>query len=274
MITVRKRINTLTKALGKHILPEKVVRDYRKRMNRQNIKKNVVIITMDSCRYDVFQSAYEEDFPAKNVRKAYSQSNWTLPSHESIVRGFLPHGDFVNPLENIGYSLGLRLPRQHEYSFAATAMPYLSESRVTENSLHECFDNYYCAEKANSSEDVLRKAEKFINPDKNFFALINLGETHLPYHKFKEIGTKDMLEKIESGNVSKNEAKNLQQKRAKELIDQLNSFIEKLPDNTLIIVTGDHGDLLGEGGGYGHNPNLKAKFHQKLFEVPLLYWYK
>lgn len=267
-----EEIKALTKSIGKYFLPNEIVSDYRKEL--KNINKSVVIITLDSCRYDVFKEAYDEQLPAKKVRKAYSPCNWTLPSHESIARGFIPFGDFADPLETINYNFGLPLPEQHQYSFGTTAIPYLSQSKTLQNNLHTYFDNYYCAEKANSCEEVLSKAEEFINNNEKFFGLINLGETHSPYKDFENKTTSELIKNIKSGDRTYSEVYEWQVASTEYLLEEISTFTEKLPKETLIIVTSDHGELFGENESFGHNPHEEATFHKKLYEVPLIYWTK
>ena len=43
-------------------------------------------------------------------------------------------------------------------------------------------------------------------------------------------------------------------------------LFDKVPKNTHIVVTADHGELFGEEGYFGHGPIM----HEKCFEVPYL----
>jgi len=44
------------------------------------------------------------------------------------------------------------------------------------------------------------------------------------------------------------------------------ALLAKLPANTWLIVTSDHGELFGEDGYFGHGPIN----HEKVLEVPFL----
>jgi membrane-anchored protein YejM (alkaline phosphatase superfamily) len=44
------------------------------------------------------------------------------------------------------------------------------------------------------------------------------------------------------------------------------ALLNKLPANTWLIVTSDHGELFGEDGYFGHGPIA----HKKVLEVPFL----
>ncbi len=43
-------------------------------------------------------------------------------------------------------------------------------------------------------------------------------------------------------------------------------LLERLPDDTRLIVTSDHGELFGEDGYFGHGPIA----HEKVLEVPFV----
>jgi glucan phosphoethanolaminetransferase (alkaline phosphatase superfamily) len=46
----------------------------------------------------------------------------------------------------------------------------------------------------------------------------------------------------------------------------LASLLERLPPDTWLIVTSDHGELFGEDGYFGHGPIA----HDKVLEVPFV----
>jgi arylsulfatase A-like enzyme len=46
----------------------------------------------------------------------------------------------------------------------------------------------------------------------------------------------------------------------------LGRLVEKLPENTWLVVTSDHGELFGEDGYFGHGPIN----HDKVLEVPFV----
>ena len=58
-----------------------------------------------------------------------------------------------------------------------------------------------------------------------------------------------------------------EEKPALEYLDGvLASLLERLPANTWLIVTSDHGELFGEDGYFGHGPIA----HEKVLEVPFV----
>ncbi|MGH8572069.1 MAG: sulfatase-like hydrolase/transferase, partial [Gammaproteobacteria bacterium] len=46
----------------------------------------------------------------------------------------------------------------------------------------------------------------------------------------------------------------------------LGQLLSKLPSNTWLVVTSDHGELFGEEGYFGHGPIA----HEKVLEVPFV----
>lgn len=267
----KNRVTTLGKSLAKYLLPQKAVSHYRRKV-RQSVDKSVIIIVLDSCRYDSFTNAHNNQLPAEE-KKAYSPSNWTIPGHSSIVRGFLPFGtNFSPPLDEVGYDYGFPLPPQHQYSFGCTALPYLSESPVVGNPLSNHFEEYYCAEKLDSAKTVLNTAREFLEPRESFFGLINLGETHSPYRNYDSRNTQDIIKGLDNGKFTYEGLHNDQASAAGFLIQRISTFRDYIPEGTRVVVTSDHGELFGENGGFGHNPHKKAVFHRKLFEVPLITW--
>jgi membrane-anchored protein YejM (alkaline phosphatase superfamily) len=115
------------------------------------------------------------------------------------------------------------------------------------------------------------------------FYFCNLGETHYPYMLSREEapvlhGVHGVFKKLDNQltepplpeaffNMEKLAFLQQRQVQAVEYIDSLvPKLLAKLPANSHIIVTADHGELFGEGGYFGHGPI----HHKKVFEVPFL----
>jgi hypothetical protein len=114
------------------------------------------------------------------------------------------------------------------------------------------------------------------------FYLMNVGETHYPYTLPGESGDhlprihgvhgvfKHMDDSLKSSDSSRffndQEMQTLHQKQISniEYLDTLfEKLYEKVPANTHVIVTADHGELFGEEGFFGHGPVV----HEKVLEV-------
>lgn len=265
----------MVKAVGKTVLPDEKVRSahFEKRLN-DIPDQSVLIIVFDACRYDTFNDIYDNEFPSE-VRKAYSQTCWTIPGHECLVRGALPYTEEQRPYDALpdnvlkGY---YPLPLQYPYSFGSVAMPYLSANKYTANRLPDYFDDWFCAKQPTSAEQVTEHAQQFLQDvDDAFFGLINYGETHFPYREYSGEFS-DLIDDLEAGRIDYDTLHQWQRDGCRELIQQVAQLRKHLPEDTRVILTADHGELLGENDGYGHNPAKQAVFHEKLFEVPLLTW--
>lgn len=275
---MKKQLTSLLKAVGKNILPDKVIDDYRFESVdlESRVNNPVLIFTLDSCRYDVFVEAYDEQLPAKNVQKTYSPACWTIPAHEAIIRGSLPYNEIVKGREYLinDYDFADHpLTNYHSYSFGSTALFYLSKESKMDNNFFRYFDDYNCVRSCTDDYKVLEYAKERIEDkrDQDFFGLINLGLTHYPYNHY-EMGMDEFREKVKKGEIKTEEAKEKQVEACKKSLEMISEFRDEIPAGTQIIITGDHGELLGEEGSVGHNPNLDIKFHEKLHEVPFLQW--
>ena len=131
--------------------------------------------------------------------------------------------------------------------------------------------------------------EMTFSDDYPSFYLLNVGETHYPYALpdepkdqwprisgvhgvFKHlddliVGGKLVDEKQEFFDQDKLEQLRQRQIQAVVYLDAvIERLFNKVPANTFITITSDHGELFGEQGYFGHGPIL----HDKVFEVPFL----
>lgn len=267
-------MNPTIKNHVKSILPNFVEEHlYQKRRAKKQVSLdvNLLIIVLDACRYDTFRDVYNGEFPG-GLSKACSTACWTVPSHESIARGMIPFSADRRPTEVFAneYMIGFPLPSQHPYSFGIAAMPYLSDNATTENKTVQYFDHWECVPDSQNAKEVLEKSKRHMTHG-DFFGILNLGETHFPYDYYDE-NLDEFLEKVESGDTNLDQAREQQRQAARKLIEMIDEFRSKIPAGTQVVLTADHGELFGERGGYGHDPDGQAVLDTKLFEVPLLSW--
>ena len=128
-------------------------------------------------------------------------------------------------------------------------------------------------------------AEMTFPADRPSFHFLNLGETHYPYMLSREEapvlhgvhGVFKHLDDLVGGGEGdqtdrffdrqRMEALRAQQVKAARHVDELmGELFAKLPRDTHVIVTADHGELFGEEGYFGHGPVC----HPKVFEVPFV----
>jgi membrane-anchored protein YejM (alkaline phosphatase superfamily) len=119
--------------------------------------------------------------------------------------------------------------------------------------------------------------------------MLNVGETHYPYalpdeppENWPRISGvhgvfKHLDDHIVGGKLKRSTEKffdehklrELQQRqvRAVKYLDQVvEELFDRVPENTYITITADHGELFGEDGYFGHGPIQ----HDKVFEVPFV----
>lgn len=253
--------------------------------------ENVIIITLDSCRWDSFQRAKTVNLKQlSKFSKAYSQGTYTLPSHISIYSGILPSVREDIPLYN----------RFNQYLFRINVRPvncepYFTFPCNTKNIItgfqnkgyntfgtgsvswfkHEVltkdFENFFFSGIDLKSQISFVKEQIGKNMSNNFFSLINIGETHEPFEFGNKINEsvflqRERMKKFEDCGFETEMHK--KQIKAVDFIDNeladLFSFLRNLDNNTLIVLCGDHGECFGEDGLYGH-----GFYHPKVMEVPL-----
>lgn len=254
---------------------------------------NYLLLTYDSCRYDVLMSAKTPVLDSYSaIYCAEAPANFTFASHQAFFVGFLPNIREFIPyynrfskqllgLKDVGegqvtktafkkidsrWNLIRGLKNQGYQTVGAGAMNWFRQESLTAE-----FDNFFFTETdADRQIDFLLKN---IEVDCPFFGFINFGETHAPYtYKGETEPCKDDVRArrmtwppVEQSPVGIETDAFRCQTNAAEFLDAcLPKLFNALPGNTIVILTGDHGDCFGEDGYWGHGVN-----HPKVFEVPL-----
>jgi arylsulfatase A-like enzyme len=131
------------------------------------------------------------------------------------------------------------------------------------------------------ASEVNREALNWIDRDSQrpFFVFMNYFDVHRPYttppgypRKFVHLDTHGLwLDQIDSPTTEGRT--NAYDECVGYTDDQIQYFFDQLKqrglsENTLVVVTSDHGDLLGEHGLYSHRNSL----YRPLIQVPLIFW--
>jgi len=265
---------------------------------------NIVYVIMDSCRYDTVLAARTPNIDRLGqVELRYSYASWTSPSHYAMLMGMTHHKspagvfasevykeDFIKWRKRTGVkdldfrsfvpelSLPHKLSQLGYRTVGKVSLPVLNQ--YTTFSAH--FDDYKLMENHNDFAGMIR--EMTFEAERPTFFFFNLGETHYPYMLsrdeapvlhgvhgvFKHLDdavsdTDDPTDKF--FNREQLETLRAQQIKACEYVDSLLAELyAKIPPQTHVIVTADHGELFGEDGYFGHGPI----FHPKVFEVPFV----
>lgn len=167
---------------------------------------------------------------------------------------------------------------------AMVSMPVLNEHTV----INRDFDSYMLMPKHNDMAAMVGRMS--FDPERPSFWLLNVGETHYPYalpgedpSKWPHIsGVHGVFKRLDDARPADDAAPTSSGEwfdertmaelhgRQIEAVRYLDvvfaTLFDRLPQNTWVIVTSDHGELFGEDRYFGHGPVM----HEKVFEVPFV----
>lgn len=164
---------------------------------------------------------------------------------------------------------------------ALVSMPVLNAYTA----INRDFDSFELMPTHNDMAAMLGRMS--FNDQRPSFHLLNVGETHYPYalpdedpNRWPRIsGVHGVFRRLDEEQDQPHPSSQAffdeqglaelraRQVRAVEYLDTVFArLFERLPSNTWVIVTSDHGELFGEGRYFGHGPIL----HDKVLEVPFV----
>jgi arylsulfatase A-like enzyme len=237
-------------------------------------------------------------------RRAYAQSSWTLPSMTSLLTGLLPHQHGVGRDPDASLRFGRLAPEIPTVAEQLLAAGYATGAIVNnvflapefglQRGFGEDYD-YRGASKASirSAEESVDAALVWLQPSRHpFFLLLHFMEPHLFYDPAPEVrGTftgdeqapipvpfgSDRAIRVLRKHRPEPESEELEY--LKKLYDEeilavdramgrLFEELEKRADweNTVVIVTADHGEEFFDHGGFEHGHTL----YGELTRVPLV----
>jgi hypothetical protein len=268
--------------------------------------RNLVMVVLDSLRYDSLVEASPKNLlMLGEVEKRYSYATWTAPGHYNLLMGLVPHPEQIPAgmsapdylrSESMRLSDMLQIDsgeiqKRHPpalflptflrtlgyHTRAIVSMPVLNGHAITNRD----FESYDRMKRINDISTMIEQLQ--FDPERPTFYLLNTGETHYPYAipgddptRWPRIsGVHGVVRNLTGAadgkprSLTDAEISELRQRqvRAAAYVDgQLSRLYERLPPDTYLIITADHGDLFGEEGQFGHGPYI----HQKVLEVPLV----
>lgn len=235
---------------------------------------------------------------------AVSPSSWTTPAVASILTSLHPYENGVNDVQHMAIDANLETLaealRKGGYKTAAFSMSYLVSPPLN---FLQGFDHFFDLSRYSFHWDGDREASGraaawLERPGREpFFLFFHLMDPHYPYATgpFFESGSPRVMQSLVSGNNlqsilgnamgrwffpdppwDKGELdKNRLLKSYDGEISRTDAAIREIvgsvlkagdPDNTLIIVTADHGEEFNEHGGFGH---MTSVFQEEV-RVPLV----
>jgi arylsulfatase A-like enzyme/tetratricopeptide (TPR) repeat protein len=245
---------------------------------------NILLITLDTLRADRLSVYSDKYVKTPNIdrlagksfifTRAFSHNPVTLPAHVNILTGTTPR--FHGISDNTGFRLEERFLtiaeylKQAGYRTGAFIGAFPLDSRFGLNQGFDLYDDQYGTHNQLEFFFVERPAQKVIEPavqwisqqagsreKKKWFAWVHLFDPHQPYLPPSPYD-QEYRHDLYSGEVAYVDAS------LKVLFD----FLEdgSLMEDTVIVVTGDHGEALGEKGERTH-----AYFaYNNTIHIPLL----
>lgn len=264
----------------------------------QETQPNVVFITVDTLRADHLSSWGYHLKTSPNIDKlaadgmryenAYTVTSRTAPSHYSMFTSRYPqeHGSKLNGFAVPTSSKFLFLPQifqKHGYKNGAFVSSWVLTSRLTK--LDRFFDvyeedlnrKYQTINSMRWAEDVAPEAISWMrrNKDNPFFLWVHFFDPHSPYEFRDEFevtettGTPDHTkDRGQDAVMNDVRAYNSEIKYTDHYVGQVIDAVDEmgLGENTLIVLTADHGESLGERGFQGHAHRL----WESVVHVPMI----
>ncbi|MFB6199966.1 MAG: hypothetical protein ABEJ83_03740 [Candidatus Nanohaloarchaea archaeon] len=257
--------------LTKAKLKDKAVRvntDFQKNLlNEVRRSDSYLIIILDACRYDFFEETYQEYLDGE-LRQVYSTGRNTFEYARNAWGG------------------------EHDTTYVSGAVPINSQD-IQDEDFKEMHDDYKAQNHIGNIVDAWKDAwsedKGTVLPDKVTKAaiqnysdkmVVHYYQPHAPFIGDKEMISrieedreylngnpmdKDVWERIKSEEVTTEELHQLYKDNLRRVLEEVQRLVE-FSDHDRVIVTSDHGELLGEGGFYAH-PTID---HPLLRKVPWL----
>jgi len=266
--------------------------------------QSYVLLVLDSCRYDSMAAAWPSlrNIPQLGqLQRAYSLSTWTFTSHILFTLGRLPWIDRRPDSSQQKTELAdlrlwkTRLGMQEDFPFREerdlrTGLHRLgyelnaitSANPLTEDSRFRFFVDNLAS--VGQFENCLERVLPKLNFSKPQYLIINICETHYPYydgaydpqfspyylHGFAaqmRAAAEDTVVTIPSYTQELLDRMQQRQVDSIRYVDALlPRLFERLPANTYMTITADHGDCFGEDGFVGHG----EVWNKMVLEVPFL----
>ena len=267
--------------------------------------RNLVVVILDSLRWDSWQASSPRSVTAAlgEAEQRWSYATWTAPSHLNLLMGLLPHTspshvyaseyykqDFLRYSERLGVAdieFKRLLPSIFLPTYLRHALGYRTHARVSMPVLNKFtvinrdFDSYELMPTHNDMAAIVEEVR--FEEGRPSFWLLNVGETHYPYARPGEdtsdlphiSGVHGVFKKLD--RIPAEPGEFFDEARLRELHERQIAVLEyldgvferllsKLPVDTWVVVTSDHGELFGEDGYFGHGPIA----HDKVLEVPFV----
>lgn len=260
--------------------------------NYQSVPGSVLLVTLDSCRYDTFVSANAPNIKSVGqLHKAMAPGNFTYASHAAMFVGFTPglatrQEPYINPkfgkifklvsggspghcpplIELDGKNIIEGFNNLGYRTIGSGAVAWFDPHTPPGKNLTGDFQEFYYPGNTYSLADqvdwLFREIEQSSQP---VFAFLNVGETHVPYY-FKgapwDVNHNPCVPFGESNDAIECQSRQI---ACVEYVDIILKPLLSLFQAGTTIICADHGDCWGEDGLWEH-----GIYHPKVLEVPLI----
>lgn len=259
-------------------------------------KQSVLLISLDSCRFDTFRRAYIPHLKAVGpLQKAMAPSYFTYGSHAAFWMGFTPgvsgsSTPWLNPKMGKlfrlakdankdlkakdhfvlhGRSIIAGFRAKGYYTIGSGAVQWFDPAIETSRLLMQDFEDFWYA---NSTSNLKGQLEWMLeklssnNEARPVFAFLNIGETHVPYWYQGANWEPWPSPCVPFGGRHCSARRSRQRQRlCLEWIDQQLPDLLQAFTKATIMICADHGDCWGEDGLWEHGIS-----HPMTLTVPLI----
>jgi arylsulfatase A-like enzyme len=255
-------------------------------------RRNVVLISLDTVRADALgaRSARGDTLTpwydrlasqGTSFSQAISTFSSTSASHMSLFTGHYPAThDVRHPIHDLPLAIAT-LPELMSQAGYATGAVTENAMLLAGSGFGRGFDSYRerdALKQVGAIDRTFAEGVEWLeaHSDQPFFLFLHSYEAHAPYTARQD--SLDAIPPVDARGLDKDAAhwKRLRRSYSAEVhsadraLEHLFSELERLAllDDTLVVITSDHGEEFGEHGDRGH---AKTVFDEVL-RVPLLFW--
>lgn len=263
---------------------------------------NVILISIDTLRADHLGAYGYDRNTSPNIDRlaqegvlfenAFSQAPWTLPAMTSIHTSLYPsqHGviDYDTKIDNKYITIAEFLKNSYYKTIGVISMPFVDSKYGFSQGFGIFNEKHISGLNDISSDLITAEAINYLDQNKNnkFFLWVHYFDPHGSYIDHNDINyvsayKGNLPKKVDPSilNFAPNYFDKDDLEYIKDLYDEEIAFTDKnigdliakvnklgLEENTIIIITSDHGEEFMERGGFGHRKLL----YNELIKVPLI----
>jgi len=265
---------------------------------------NIILILIDVLRadhlpcygYQKNTAPYINELAGKSIvfDNAISQSSWTKPSMASLFTSLFPHNHNTRRRKDMlpenAHCIAKDLNTSGYYTFAIQPNPCIKSRHAFNQGFDEYLEGEIRKYQADTIVDIFNRFLDMRKKSDKFFAYLHFMDVHYRYnppqkyrHQFVDEDFDGLLNsaklkimdfKDKSLNLSVLDKKHLEALYDAEINfvdDQIRRILEKLTplkmmDNTIIIITSDHGEEFWDHGAFEHGHMM----YNELLWVPLI----